>query len=209
MCFTYKYSSAKNAFKCFSDVNACRSRVQNTAGCGWIIKGVRGVMWSCLAVELAEPNQILWLTEKRSQNSHRQSAERTTPPFWASLKEGRVLRARMHQKQRFDIWASNTRRCCNDSRSPLWISLLLFFLSVESFPVAIINIWFFLYAKTPHTCAEPRARAHSSIHKQHVEHAVNDVRVSESTPPPSPKPHFYRDDESAPQSFSLTHLFFS
>lgn len=47
----------------------------------------------------------------------------------------------------FDIWASNTHRCCNDSRLLLWISL--FFL-VESFSTIIINIWFVIM-QSPHT----------------------------------------------------------
>lgn len=106
----------------------------------------------------AEPNPVAH--EKRSQNSHRQCAERTTPPFWASLKEGRVLRARVHQKQRFDIWASNSRRCCNDSRSPLWISLLLFFFPLKVSP-SPSSIFDFFFMQSPHTPARSLVHGHT------------------------------------------------
>lgn len=156
----------------------------------------------------AEPNHVA--QEKGPRILITSVRRRTTPPFWASLKESRVLRARMHQKQRFDIWASNTRRCCNDSRSPLWISLLLFFFPLKVSP-SPSSIFDFFFMQSPHTPA--RSLVHGHTHpfiRSMWNAALMMAGYRNLRPPPAPrKPHFYRDDESAPKSFSLTHLFFS
>lgn len=106
----------------------------------------------------SRPSNSSWCQiTKTTQNSALVSIR---PSFWATLTASRVLRGRLHPKQRFDSRPSNPRQCCDDGRSTLCISTLVVFLLLKVSP-SPSSIFDFVFMQSPHTPARSRVHGHT------------------------------------------------